>query len=411
VLLSLALAAGLAACGDDTGPTASPSSTGAPATLSTPGAGPAGSGGGDAGKGQSGAAGSSPSALAPDPGTASPGAGTAGGQPAAPDLGDVTYDVRSPQVVATGLEVPWGLAFLPDGTALVAERKSGRILSIRPGADPVEVMTVPGVVASGEGGLLGLAVSPRYADGGLVYAYRTAGGGNEVIRFRVGEQPEVVVSGIASAGIHNGGRIAFGPDGYLYVGTGDAGRTGSAQDPGSLNGKILRVQADGSPAPGNPHGTAVWTLGHRNVQGLAWDGSGRLFATEFGQNTWDEVNLIEPGANYGWPVVEGVGRDPAFVDPLITWRPSDASPSGAALTGRDLYVAALRGERLWRLPLTSTGLGEPEALLAGEYGRLRTVAVAPDGALWLTTSNRDGRGDPGRDDDRVLRFAPVTAPR
>jgi glucose/arabinose dehydrogenase len=322
----------------------------------------------------------------------------------------VSYDFEKPEIVADNLEVPWGLAFLPDGSALVGERGTARILSVRPGAEPVEVGRVPGVVATGEGGLLGLAVSPGYGADRLVYAYRTSASGNQVVRFRLGDEPEVLVSGIASAGVHNGGRIAFGPDGFLYIGTGDAGRTGRAQDPADLNGKILRVQPDGSPAPNNPSGTAVWSLGHRNVQGLAWDAQGRLFATEFGQNTWDEVNLIEPGANYGWPEVEGAGRDPSYRDPLVTWRPAEASPSGSAIAGGNLYVAALRGERLWRLPVTPDGLGEPQSVLDGTFGRLRSVAVAPDGALWLTTSNRDGRGDPSRTDDRVVRFAPVAPP-
>jgi glucose/arabinose dehydrogenase len=204
-------------------------------------------------------------------------------------------------------------------------------------------MTVPGVRASGEGGLLGLAVSPDYAHDGLVYAYFSAASDNRVARFTLGGEPEVIFSGIAKASIHNGGRLAFGPDGFLYVTTGDASSSGRAQDPSSPNGKILRMQADGSPAPGNPDpGSVVWSLGHRNVQGLAWDGSGRAFATEFGQNTWDEVNLITPGGNYGWPVVEGRGGDGRFVDPLVVWPTDQSSPSGASISGDTLYVAALR---------------------------------------------------------------------
>jgi glucose/arabinose dehydrogenase len=318
------------------------------------------------------------------------------------------YDFAKGQVLATGLSVPWGVAFLPDGSALVAERTSGRILQLRAGSAPQQVMIVPGVVPNGEGGLLGLAVSPGYAQDGLVYAYFTTSADNRVARFRLGGAPEVIVSGIAAASIHDGGRIAFGPDGFLYIATGDASNSPRAQDPSSLNGKILRVKPDGSPADGNPNpGSPMWSLGHRNVQGLAWDAAGRLFATEFGQNTFDEVNLIQPGKNYGWPAVEGTGTNPAFVNPLVTWATSESSPSGDAVSGGWLYVAALAGRRLWKIPITADGLGKPEAVLNNQFGRLRTVITAPDGSLWVTTSNRDGRGSPVADDDRIIRFAPV----
>jgi glucose/arabinose dehydrogenase len=217
----------------------------------------------------------------------------------------------------------------------------------------------------------------------------------------------VVFDGIAEAGFHNGGRIAFGPDGMLYVGTGDAGDTSSAQDANSPNGKILRLTPEGDPAPGNPTaGSPVYSLGHRNVQGLAWDGQDRLFATEFGQNELDEVNLVQPGRNYGWPEVEGEGGTGGgrYTNPLVTWPVRESSPSGIAIAGSTAYVAGLRGERLWTLPLTGDTVGEPTAQLNERYGRLRTVQVAPDGALWLTTSNTDGRGDVRDGDDRVLRF-------
>ena len=221
-----------------------------------------------------------------------------------------------------------------------------------------------------------------------------------------GGQAEVLVEGIPKAGIHNGGRIAFGPDGMLYAGTGDASERGRAQDPASLGGKILRLQPDGGVPADNPFpGSPVWTLGHRNVQGLAWDDAGRMFASELGQNKVDEVNRIEKGANYGWPEVEGTGGGERFRDPLVTWPTSQASPSGAAIAGDTLYVAALRGERLWKVPLDGAGgTDEPAAVLVSADGRLRHVAVASDGALWVLTSNRDGRGDPAPDDDRVLRF-------
>ncbi|MBF6205540.1 PQQ-dependent sugar dehydrogenase [Nocardia asteroides] len=315
-------------------------------------------------------------------------------------------DLGAAEEVATDIDVPWGLAFLPDGAALVSERDSGRILRVAAGRAPEQVYQVPDVAARGEGGLLGLAVAPDYAENPYVYAYFTTETDNRIVRFRLDGRPEVLIAGIAEAGNHNGGRIAFGPDGMLYAGTGDAGQAGRSQDPASPNGKILRLTPEGRPAPGNPSpGSPVYSLGHRNVQGLAWDRDGRLFAAEFGQNRFDEINLIEPGRNYGWPDVEGSGgADRGFTDPLVTWTTAESSPSGIAIAGDTLYAAALRGERLWTVPLTEGRTGGPRAELRDRYGRLRTVAVAPDGALWLTTSNTDGRGDPADGDDRVLRF-------
>ncbi|WP_228801194.1 PQQ-dependent sugar dehydrogenase [Nocardia cyriacigeorgica] len=315
-------------------------------------------------------------------------------------------DLAAGEEVVRDIETPWGLDFLPDGAALVSERDTGRIVRVVPGAPAEQVYEVPGVVPGGEGGLLGIAVSPRYAEDRYVYAYFTAASDNRIVRFRLGEPPQVVFDGIAKAGNHNGGRIAFGPDGMLYVGTGDAGRRAASQDPASPNGKILRLTPDGGPAPGNPRpDSPVYSLGHRNVQGLAWDSAGRLFAAEFGQNDVDEINLIEPGRNYGWPEVEGTGgADRGFTDPLVTWSTDEASPSGIAITANTLYAAALRGERLWTVPLTATGTGAPADHFRDGYGRLRTVLVAPDGALWLTTSNTDGRGDIRAGDDRIVRF-------
>jgi glucose/arabinose dehydrogenase len=316
----------------------------------------------------------------------------------------------SVQVIVTGLQVPWGVAFLPDGSALVSERTTGRIVRVPAGGGAAQpVMQVPGVdTNAGEGGLLGLAVSPAYARDQLVYAYFTSAQDNRVVRFRLGGRSQPILTGLDRNAIHDGGRIAFGPDGMLYVGTGDAGNGPVAQDPESLNGKILRLRPDGGIPDDNPfHGSPVWSVGHRNVQGLAWDRAGRLWEVEFGQDRFDEVNLIRPGRNYGWPQVEGKGdtNGGRFTNPLVTWPTTEASPSGAAVAGGALYVGALRGERLWRVPLDGAKAGTPQALLDGRFGRLRTVAVAPDGALWVTTSNRDGRGAPAGDDDRIIRVA------
>ncbi|GHF34843.1 oxidoreductase [Kitasatospora xanthocidica] len=323
--------------------------------------------------------------------------------------------------VADGLAVPWGVAVLPGGDLLVSERDTARIVRVAvTGGTKTEAGTVPGVTAGGEGGLLGLALSPSFADDHLVYAYFSTAEDNRIVRFGyhperpVGAQldaPAVLLSGIPHGPRHNGGRIAFGPDGLLYAGTGDSSDSHIAQDKGSLGGKILRLTADGAPAPGNPFpGSPVYSYGHRNVQGLAWDGEGRLWACEFGADTWDELNLIRPGGNFGWPVVEGIGDRADYIDPVAQWKPAEASPSGLAYAGGALWTAALRGTRLWRVPVEGDHLaGSPQSYLDGAYGRLRTVVTDRDGTLLLATGNTDGRGEPRPGDDRILRLG-VPAP-
>ena len=345
--------------------------------------------------------------------TAAPSAGgsaTAATPPgASPEAAPAVPVPRVAGVVATGLKVPWGIAFLPDGSALVTERDTARIVRVTPRGAVTTVGTVRGVHGVGEGGLLGIALSPSYARDRTVFVYYTAGRHNVVARLTYDGSglsgQRQVLGGIPAGPIHNGGRIAFGPDGYLYVGTGESGRTEASQDPQDLGGKILRIRPDGRPAPGNPTpGSPVWTLGHRNVQGLAWDARGRMWASEFGQNTWDELNRVVPGGNYGWPVVEGRARDSRFVNPVRQWPTDEASPSGIAIAQRSVFLACLRGQRLWQVPLLDHGTGRPRPLLAGRYGRLRAVAAAPDGSLWVLTNNTDGRGSPRPGDDRIVRL-------
>jgi glucose/arabinose dehydrogenase len=312
------------------------------------------------------------------------------------------------RVIATGLDAPWGLAFLPDGSALVSERDDDLIVHVSPSGDVRRVGRVDGVDGSGEGGLLGIALSPSYASDHRLYAYFTRGARNVIARMtydgsRLSDQ-QVIFRASPAGPIHNGGRIAFGPDGMLYAGTGEAGRRDPAQDKNDLGGKILRLTPDGKPAPGNPFGSAVWSYGHRNVQGLAWDASGQLWASEFGQDTWDELNRIVKGGNYGWPVVEGHSDDPAYRNPARQWHTDDASPSGIAIAGSSVWMPGLRGERLWQIPIVDGRAGTPKALFTGRFGRLRTVGAAPDGSLWLMTNNTDGRGDPRGDDDRLIRL-------
>jgi glucose/arabinose dehydrogenase len=318
----------------------------------------------------------------------------------------------APRVVgtaATGLVAPWGIDFLPDGTALVTERDTAKVLAIKDGSVRT-VGQLDQAQPEGEAGVLGLAVSPAYDEDSFVYVYFTSPVDNRVVRITFDGQrlgaPEVILDGIPSAFIHDGGRLEFGPDGYLYVSTGETGEENLAQDTSSLGGKILRITPDGKPAPGNPlPGSPVWTMGHRNVQGLAFDDRDRLWASEFGESTWDELNLIEKARNYGWPLVEGRGDQQEYRNPFAQWRTSEASPSGLAYLDGSLWMASLQGERLWQIRLQGNGVAEPRDFFVGAYGRLRTVVVAPNGNLWVSTSNRDGRGDPAAKDDQILEIA------
>ncbi|WP_224766443.1 PQQ-dependent sugar dehydrogenase [Nocardioides campestrisoli] len=325
-----------------------------------------------------------------------------------------------PQVagtVASGLEVPWGLAFLPDGSAVVTERDSARVLRLTGEGEEWKVTEVGRIEAAApevEGGLLGVAASPDFDSDRTLFFYVTAADDNRIVRAeldgdRLGE-PEPVLTGIPRGMIHDGGRLLFGPDGYLYASTGEIGERELAQDRESLAGKILRITPDGRPAPGNPDpDSSVWSWGHRNVQGLATDDRDRLWASEFGDSTWDELNLVRKGRNYGWPRIEGRSADnpgvsaDGLTDPLAVWSTDEASPSGLAYAEGSLWLGALRGTRLWQVPVTDDGLGRPRGHFVGDYGRLRSIAAAPDGSLWMTTSNRDGRGTPSDEDDRILR--------
>ncbi|WP_156325241.1 PQQ-dependent sugar dehydrogenase [Nonomuraea sp. SBT364] len=324
----------------------------------------------------------------------------------APASGPAVPSPGEPRAVARDLAVPWAIAFLPGGDALVTERDTARLLRISGSGQVKELATIEGVVPDGEGGLMGVAVKDEQ-----LFVYYTAASDNRIVRYRfTGDtlsEPKVIVQGIPKGGIHNGGRLAFGPDGHLYATTGETGDRPIAQDPGSLGGKILRMTTDGQPAGGNPFGTLVYSLGHRNVQGLAWDGSGRLYASEFGASAYDELNLIEAGGNYGWPEVEGRGDDPKFRNPIVTWDTSEASPSGLAFAAGSLWMGALRGERLWQIPLAADGSpGTPVGHYGGTYGRLRAVSAAPDGTLWAGTSNKDGRGRVREGDDKILAVTP-----
>ncbi len=317
---------------------------------------------------------------------------------------------RPSRVVASHLDVPWGIAFLPDGSALVTERDTARLLRVTTNGGVTSLGTVPGVTPTSEGGLLGVAVSPTYRRDSTVYVYETTADDNRVLAGTITDlvhgSGTVLVSGIPRGEIHDGGRLAFGPDGKLYVTTGETGQDYLAQSLNSLGGKVLRINPDGSIPSDNPFpNSPIWSYGHRNVEGIAWDDQGRLWATEFGSEVWDEINLIEPGNNYGWPAAEGTGHLDGKVDPYAVFSTSAASPSGLAYAAGALWLGALQGQTTWRVPVTSSGLGQPQAVrLVNE--RTRTVVAAPDGDLWVTTSDTDGRAVPRRGDDRILAIKP-----
>lgn len=317
--------------------------------------------------------------------------------------------------LASGLRAPWSVVAV-DGGALISERDSGLVRELTADGSLRDAGVVPGVVSGGESGLHGLALRTDERTGqDWLYAYHGAASDNRVIRMpllgepgalRLGD-PDPVFTGIPRASTHNGGRIAFGPDGFLYVSTGDAQNRDASQDPRALGGKILRLTPDGEAAPGNPFGTEIWSLGHRNVQGLAWTADGALWASEFGQNAQDELNRIVAGANYGWPIVEGVAGDDRFEDPVASWPTSEASPSGIAAVGSTIFMAGLRGERLWAIDVTDDHSAADIVVGFQGQGRLRDVLAAPGGTLWVLTNNTDGRGAP-RDGDDVLIRIPVS---
>ncbi len=324
--------------------------------------------------------------------------------------------------IATGLDVPWEIAFLPDGRALITERPGRvRLLGRDHRLAPGTVAAVP-VSAQGEGGLLGLAVDPQFTTNRFVYLYRTTAAGNVVTRYRmVGNRltPQAtIVRGIRAGFVHDGGRIHFGPDRRLYISTGETGDGPLAQQRSSLNGKFLRL------GPAGYHAThavrpEVFSLGHRNPQGFDWQpGTGRLVATEHGPSGgdgpdgFDEVNLIHQAGNYGWPVVFGTGRRAGLIPPVVLYRTAIA-PSGATFVSKpgsswtgDFIFGALIGEQVRRVCFAGARVTCNQELWRGRFGRMRTVVEGPDGALYALTNNRDGRGTPRPGDDRVLRIVP-----
>ena len=329
------------------------------------------------------------------------------------------------ETVLTGLEIPWSMNFAPDGRLFITERP-GRVRIVTLGGSSELALTLDGVYAQGEAGLLGLALDPEFAQNRFVYLYYSAtvsgGAVNRIVRYRevnsrLGERV-VLLDNIPAAQIHDGGRLRFGPDGLLYASAGDAADGNLAQDVASLAGKILRLNRDGTTPRDNRFSSPVYTYGHRNPQGFDWHPtSGDLWESEHGNNGNDEVNAIRLGLNFGWPRIEGAATLSGMEAPITFYNPSIA-PSGASFYrgqrlpqfANDFFVATLRGTHLLRLTVDTSGrrVTAQERLLEGTYGRLRDVVSGPDGYLYFCTNNRDGRGTPMSGDDRVLRIVPAS---
>ncbi len=315
--------------------------------------------------------------------------------------------------IVKNMDILWALDFLPDGSLIFTER-GGKVFTFNPvDAAPQMLAEFSDVTSVGEGGLLGIAVHPQFSENNLIYLYHTYSKNgelfNRIIRMKkLGDtliEKKIIVDAIPGAEVHNGGRIKFGPDGMLYITTGDAAVPTHSQDVSSLAGKILRVNYDGTIPESNPFpNSAVYSYGHRNPQGLAWDSEGNLWATEHGASASDETNRIVSGKNYGWPTIRGAEKAADMESPVLESGSSTWAPSGAAVFGNSLFFTGLRGQALYEFDLKNYTL---KTHFKGQFGRVRDVVRGPDNFLYILTSTRDGRGVPMKGDDQIIRIYPM----
>lgn len=335
----------------------------------------------------------------------------------------VTKAIGEMSVIAQDLDTPWAIVFLPSGELLVTERAGRvRIVDKNGNLDKNPIATLSNVKEIGEGGLLGMTLDPNFDKNNYIYFYYTYGSQsgntkNRVVRMSYKDKKlsdeKVLIDAIPGSSNHNGGRIKFGPDGYLYITTGDAEKPSQAQDTTSPAGKILRVTKEGKPVAGNPFSNTIYSYGHRNPQGIAWDEKGQLWATEHGrsipQSGLDEINLIEKGQNYGWPDIEGSEKKQGMQTPrahsgdFTTWAPADI-----AILGENLFFAGLKGSAVYKATIKNNTITAVEPYFKDMYGRIREVILGPDTMLYVSTSNLDGRGNPREYDDKILRINPQT---
>lgn len=330
-------------------------------------------------------------------------------------LGILIYTSTSPQptpaegtttILAENLDVPWAMDFLPNGTMIFTERAG--TVNLLENNSTIKVADI-NVSQQTESGLLGVAVDPNFTENRYIYLYYTHDGGvNRISRFVLDgslENETVLLDDIPGGPIHNGGRLKFGPDGKLYATTGESGDENLAQNINSTGGKILRLNPDGTVPSDNPYGNYVYSYGHRDPQGITWNPSnGILYESEHGDTMNDEINIIVRGGNYGWPIVQGNENQSGYVSPIRVYTDFTLAPSGIAFYQDRLYVAGLRGSQLRVLNLSTDGktvIGE--SVLISDLGRIRDV-VEHDGYLYISTSNRDGRGSPQSGDDKIIRI-------